>query len=200
MVSLIGHHLSMIELSTDYHRWNVIHCLMSSQPSLKWEGSRIRCNTCRYLKNRGHPIAEKRTVISYFILCGEKEKRSHPSRIQGCNNYPPIQMERESWSLWQSSRHLFIVNCWEDPCKSPTESIEWTPWTVRASTRKPVWIQERQRNNKYDLYSKTESRETPETECGPLTWPLSTLSKHLTQSVVRVFVKLWQSLAVLPNS
>ena len=28
-------HLSMMKLSTDYHRWNVIHCLMSSQPSLK---------------------------------------------------------------------------------------------------------------------------------------------------------------------
>ena len=24
------------------------------------------------------------------------EKRSHPSRIQGCNNYPPIQAERDS--------------------------------------------------------------------------------------------------------
>ena len=35
MVSLIGHHLSMMKLSTDYHRWNVIRCLMSSQPSLK---------------------------------------------------------------------------------------------------------------------------------------------------------------------
>ena len=30
--------------------------------------------------------------------------------------------------------------------------------------------------------------------------PLSTLPKHLTQSVVRDFGKLWQSLAVLPNS
>ena len=29
---------------------------------------------------------------------------------------------------------------------------------------------------------------------------LSTLPKHLTQSVVRDFGKLWQSLAVLPNS
>ena len=32
------------------------------------------------------------------------------------------------------------------------------------------------------------------------TWPLSTLPKHLTQSVVRDFGKLWQSLVVLPNS
>ena len=33
--ALIGHHLSMMKLSTDYHRWNVIRCFMSSQPSLK---------------------------------------------------------------------------------------------------------------------------------------------------------------------
>ena len=32
---LIGHYLSMMKLSIDYHRWNVIRCLMSSQPSLK---------------------------------------------------------------------------------------------------------------------------------------------------------------------
>ena len=35
MVSLMGHHLSMMKLLTDYHRWNVIRCLMSSQLSLK---------------------------------------------------------------------------------------------------------------------------------------------------------------------
>ena len=33
-------------------------------------------------------------VISHYV-----EKRSHPSGIQGCNNYPPIQKERESSSL-----------------------------------------------------------------------------------------------------
>ena len=32
------------------------------------------------------PAAEKLTVISHYV-----EKRSHPSRIQGCNNYPQIQ-------------------------------------------------------------------------------------------------------------
>ena len=42
----------------------------------------------------GPPVAGKLT--SYLTLCGEK---SHPSRIQGCNNYPPIQKERESSSL-----------------------------------------------------------------------------------------------------
>ena len=50
-------------------------------------------------------------IMSHYV-----EKRSHPSRIQGCNNYPSIQKERESSSLWQSSGHLFIVNCLEDSC------------------------------------------------------------------------------------
>ena len=40
-------------------------------------------------KAGGPPAAEKLTVISHYV-----EKRSHPSRIQGCNNYPPIQKER----------------------------------------------------------------------------------------------------------
>ena len=30
MMSLIGNHLSMMKLLTDYHRWNIIRCLMSS--------------------------------------------------------------------------------------------------------------------------------------------------------------------------
>ena len=45
-------------------------------------------------KAGGPPVAEKLTVISHYV-----EKRSHPSRNQGCNNYPPIQKERESSSL-----------------------------------------------------------------------------------------------------
>ena len=45
-------------------------------------------------KAGGLPVAEKMTVISHYV-----EKRSHSSRIQGCNNYPPIQQERESSSL-----------------------------------------------------------------------------------------------------
>ena len=46
-------------------------------------------------KAGGPPVAEKLTrVISHYM-----EKRSHPSRIQGCNNYPPIQKERESSSV-----------------------------------------------------------------------------------------------------
>ena len=128
MVSLIGYHLSMMKLSTDYHRWNVIRYLMSpnhrwnsesNKTPVTWQGSRFRCNTCRDLQSRrSSRCREIERVISH-----NAEKRCHPSRIQGRINYPPIQTERESWSLWQSSGHLFIVNCWEDPCKSPTEPI-----------------------------------------------------------------------------
>ena len=109
MVSLIGHYLSMMKLSTDYHRWNVIRCLMSSQPetvkTIKFLSSGKAPGSdaipAEIYKAGGPSVAEEHYV----------EKRSHPSRIQGCNNYPPIQKERESSSQWQSSRHLFIVNC-----------------------------------------------------------------------------------------
>ena len=45
-------------------------------------------------KAGGPPVAEKLTVISHYV-----EKISRSSRIQGCNNYLPIQKERESSSL-----------------------------------------------------------------------------------------------------
>ena len=148
MVSLIGHHLSMMKLSTDYQ----VECnpLLDELPTVSETVKAIKLLSSgkapgsdaipeEIYKAGGPPVAEKLTELFLQYV----EKRSHPSRIQGCNNYPPIQKERESSSLWQSSRHLFIVNCWEDPCYGPTEPIEWTPWTVRASTRKPVWIQEK---------------------------------------------------------
>ena len=60
-----------------------------------WQGSRIRCNTCRDLQSRrSSSCRETDRDISHYV-----EKRSHPSGIQGCNNYLPIQKERESSSL-----------------------------------------------------------------------------------------------------
>ena len=46
-------------------------------------------------KAGGPPVAEKLTELFHIMW----KKRSHPSRIQGCNNYPLIQKERESSSL-----------------------------------------------------------------------------------------------------
>ena len=47
-------------------------------------------------KAGGPPVAEKLTEL-FHVGC--LEKRSYPSRIKGCNNYTPIQTERESSSL-----------------------------------------------------------------------------------------------------
>ena len=46
-------------------------------------------------KAGGPPVAEKLTE-SFHIMW---RKEAIPSRIQGCNNYPPIQKEREPSSL-----------------------------------------------------------------------------------------------------
>ena len=41
-------------------------------------------------------------------------------------------------------------------------------WNGQGFYRKPVWIQEKKRNNRHDLHSRTASRKMPGTECGPL--------------------------------
>ena len=104
----------MMKLSTEYHMWNITATWWvpnrfwnnkTNKTLVIWQDSRIRCNTCIDLQSRGSSSCrETDRVISHYV-----EKRSHPSRIQGCNNYPPTQKERESSSLWQSSMHLFIV-------------------------------------------------------------------------------------------
>ena len=60
-------------------------------PSGKPPGSDAIHLEIEIYKAGGTPVAKKMTVISHYV-----EKRSHPSRIQGCVNYPPIQTEGES--------------------------------------------------------------------------------------------------------
>ena len=96
--------LSLMKLSTDNHKWNVIRCLMSSQrfrnrnskkTPVIWQGFGSRCNTCRDLQSgRSSSYRGSDGIISHYV-----KKSRHLSRIQGCNNYPPIQTERESSSL-----------------------------------------------------------------------------------------------------
>ena len=43
-------------------------------------------------KAGGTPVAKKMTELFHIMW----RKKRHPSRIQGCVNYPPIQKERES--------------------------------------------------------------------------------------------------------
>ena len=198
MLLLVGHHLSMTKLSTDYLRWNVIRCLMSVEPSLKRQKARKVLPSCKALASVAIPaeiykteaLQLQRNWQSYFTLYEEKK----PS----LKNYWPIQTERESSGLWQSSGHLFIVDCWEDPCKSPTELTEWTPWSVRASCSKPMLMQEGQRNNWHNLTARQLLEKCQEQNVdlymtfGDLTKAFDTVSRE-------ELWKLRQSLAVLPN-
>ena len=95
MVSLIGHHLSMMKLSTDYHRWNVIRFLMSSQPSLKQWKQLNSCHMARlqdqmqYLQRstKQEVLQLQRNWQSYFTLCGEKKPSLKNSRMQQLSTY-----------------------------------------------------------------------------------------------------------------
>ena len=76
----VGRHLSMMKLSTDYNRWNVIRCLMS--PNRLWNNQKAikllssgkapgsDAIPTEIYKAGGPPGAEK---LSYFTLCGEKK-------------------------------------------------------------------------------------------------------------------------------
>ena len=91
-VSLIGHHPSMMKLSTDYHRWNVIRCLIPTvsetvkaiklMSSGKAPGS--DAIPVEIYKAGGPLVAEK---LSYFTLCGEKKPSLKNSRMQQLSTY-----------------------------------------------------------------------------------------------------------------
>ena len=67
-------------------------------------------------KAGGPPVAEKLTEL--FHTMWRKE-----AIILELKDATIIHLFKRKWNP-QSSRHLFIVNRWEDPCKSPTESFE----------------------------------------------------------------------------
>ena len=72
--------------------------------------------------------------------------------------------------------------------------IDWMNTLNSASTRKPVWIQERQRNNRHDLYNKTASREMPGTEYGPLhdlCWPYQSIWHSHSWGTLENNGKVW---------
>ena len=111
-------------------------------------------------KAGGPLVADKLTFLFHMWI---KEAIPKHSRMHQLSTY-----SNGMGSLWHSFGHLFKVNSREDPRKIPTEPIKWTPWTVRASTRKQMEIKEGQKYNRHDLHSKATSRETPETEYGPI--------------------------------
>ena len=106
--------------------------------------------------------------LLYIVVSLHVEEWGYLTRIQECIYNPPIQAERKCSSLWQTQGHLSVVDCWEDTGKNPTESPERASWSGWTSTRKLVWIQEGQRNNRHGLYSKATPRKMSRTKCGPL--------------------------------
>ena len=71
MVPLIGHHLSMMKLSTDYQRWNVIRCLIGSQPAIKLLSSGKAAGAdaipAEIYKAGSPPVAEKLTELFHMM-------------------------------------------------------------------------------------------------------------------------------------
>ena len=146
-------------------------------------------------KAGGPPVAEKLTVISHYV-----EKRSHPSRIQGCNNYPPIQKERKSSpQVCNNHRGISLLSIAGKILAKVllnrlNEHIEQSGLLPESQCgfRKdrgtldmiftPRLLQEKCQEQNVDLYM-----------------TFVDLPKAF-ESVVRDFGKLWQNLAVLPNS
>ena len=150
-VSLIGHHLSMMKPSADYHRWNVIHCLINFQPSLKQWKQLNSCNLARLQdqiqypqrstkqkalqlqrNSGGPPDAEKLTELFHIMW----RKEAIPQEFKDAFTYSNGNGILKSVKIIGTSLYCQLLG----GSFSPTEPIERTPWTVKSSTRKPIWI------------------------------------------------------------
>ena len=186
LIVSVGHHLSMMKLTTGYRRWNGIRCLMSSQPSLtqlKQENKDEEQMQCLQRSTKQEVlVTENLTVISYYV-----EKRRHPSRIKTYNKYPPIQTARES-----SSAIIIGVSLYFQLLGRFLQESYWTDWMINLNSqgfyqkkkkkkKKKTWIQEVQRYNWHDRKSKTAAEEMPGIEFKPL------------HDLCRPYQNIWQS-------
>ena len=104
-VSLKRHHLSMIKLPTDNHRWNVIHCLMSSKSSLKQWKQYTSCHLARLqdqmqylLRSTKQEILQlQRNWQSYFTLCGEQKTSLKNSIMHQLFTYSNGKGNPQAW-------------------------------------------------------------------------------------------------------
>ena len=184
----------MTKLSTDYHRWNVIRCLMSSQPSLKqWKlsGKALESDA---IPAEIYKLATGKLTDLFHIMW---RKKKHSSRIQGCNNYSNgkgilLKSVTIIGHLLLSVAGKILARDLRNRLNEHLVQLGLLPENqcgfrkARGTTDMKFTarqLQEKCQELNMDLYM-----------------TLSTLPKHLTRSVVRGFGKLWQSLAVLPNS
>ena len=156
------------------------------------QGSRIKCNTCRDLQAGGPLVAEKLTEL-YFTLCEENKPSLKNSRMHRLSTYSNRNGILKSVTIIGASLYCQLHG---RSCKSPTKPTTWTPWIIRASTRKSMWIQAVQRNSSHDLHSKTTSKEMPGTECGPqhdLCRPYQSIWYSRPWGTLENYGKIWLS-------
>ena len=139
----------------------------------------------------------QRNWQSYFTLCGEKKPSLKNSRMQQLSIYSKGKGILKSVTIIEASLYCHLLG------KFLLGSY-WTHWMntwngqgfyQKASVDSGKTEEQQTWSLQHDSFKKN-ARNRMWTS----TWPMSTLPKHLTQSVVRDFGKLWQSLVVLPNS
>ena len=136
-------------------------------------------------KAGGPPVAEKLTEIFHIMW----RNKAIPQEFKDAKIIHLFKRKGILKSVTIIEASLFC----QLPGRSQLEPY-WIHWmnTLNNQSFYQKASVERQRNNRHDFHSTTASREMPGTEMWTFTWPLSTLPKHLTQSVVRDFGKLWQ--------
>ena len=117
-------------------------------------------------KASGPPVAEKLTVISHYV-----EKRSHPSRIQGCNLLNRIHLFKRKGNphVCDNHRCIYLLSVAGKILARVllnrlNEHLERSGLLPESQ----CGFRKKQRNNRHNLYSTTASRKMPGTECGPL--------------------------------
>ena len=123
-VCSIAHQLSMTTLSTNYHRWSAMSCLMNSKLSLT---QRKQLN----IFHRARPLVQTQYLQSGRSINGRETYRGitlhvaeggYPTRIEGCIYNPPIQAERKCSSVTTTGASLycrFLGRYWKNPTESP---------------------------------------------------------------------------------
>ena len=204
MLSLVGHHLSIMKLSTDYHKLNVIRCFMSSQPSLKQKAIKllslgkapgsdaIPADVCNA---GGPPVAEKLTELFHIMW----RKEAIPQEFKDATNIrlfkrkenPQVCDVVRAISLlsvaWKILARVLLNRLNERLTHSGLVSESQCGFRKDKGTNDMVYtareLQEKCQENNVDIYM-----------------TFVDLTNDLTQSVVREFGKLCQSLAFLSNS
>ena len=131
----------------------------------------------------------QRNWQSYFTLCGEKKPSLKNSRMQQLSTYSKGKEILKSVTIIEASLYCQLLgrSLLGSYCIDWINTLNSQGFYQKASV--DSWKQEEQQtwSLQHDNF-KTNARNRMWT----YTWPLSTLSKHLTQSVVRDFGKSWQ--------